>query len=130
MATSHGKDGIVKVGANAVAETTQWSVTQTAETADDTAQGDSWRSHIVGLNAWTASITCHWDPSDTNGQVALTIGASVTLNLYPSDDASGDAEYTGTATVTSIGIQSSVDGIVSQSFDCQGNGALTISTVV
>ncbi len=129
MATSHGKDGIVKVGANAVAETTQWTLTRTAETADDTAQGDSWRTHLAGLKGGTGSITCHWDPSDTNGQVALSVGESVSLSLYPSDDESGDAEITCTATVTSVGIQSSLEGVVSQSFDFLVNGAITDGTV-
>ena len=81
MATSHGKAGLVKVGTDTIAETTGWSLTETAETVDDTAHGDTARTHLVGHTSWTASITCHLDPSDTSGQGALTVGASVTITL-------------------------------------------------
>lgn len=130
MATHHGKSGVVKVGANSVAEVTQFSITETAETADDSAMGDGARTHKTGLTSATGNITCHWDPSDTNGQQALTVGASVTLNLYPGGADSGDAEISCTATVTSVSPSAQLDGIVSRSFDFQANGAVTHGTVV
>ena len=45
------------------------------------------------------------------------------------DDVNGDVYYTGTATVTGITRQASIDGIVEASFSFQGSGALTESTV-
>lgn len=129
MATSHGKDGIVKVGANRVLETISWSLTETAETVDDTAQGDAARTHLLGQTAWTASVSAHLDPADTTGQEALSIGASVTINLYPAGDQTGDREYTGTATVTSVSPTSEMSSVNSVSFELQGNGALTKGAV-
>lgn len=129
MSTYHGKNGVVKVATNAVAEVTQFSHTETAETADDTAMGDDWRTHKAGHKAASGSITCHWDPSDTNGQVALAAGESVSLKLYPSGAESGDQEISCTATITSVGVQSQLEGIVSQSFDYQVNGATTHAAV-
>ncbi len=131
MATHHGKDGVVKVGANAVAEVTQFSVKVAAQTADDTAMGDSWKSHISGktINSWSGSLTCHWDETDTQGQEALTIGASVTLGLYPEGGASGATYLSGTATITGINYTVSKDNVVERAFDFEGNGALTQSTV-
>ena len=70
-----------------------------------------------------------WDETDTTGQGALTIGAEVTLNLYPEGDASGDVYYTGSAIVTGRTINSSYDGLVEMSISVQGNGALTQTTV-
>ena len=129
MATSHGKAGLVKVGTDTIAETTGWSLTETAETVDDTAHGDTARTHLVGHTSWTASITCHLDPSDTSGQGALTVGASVTIKLYPAGDTSGDREYSGTATITSVSPNNALDAVNSVSFECQGNGALTTGVV-
>jgi hypothetical protein len=63
------------------------------------------------------------------GQGALTIGASVTLNVYPEGDASGDTYYTGTAIVTGVTRSSSFDGLVEASITVQGSGALTATTV-
>jgi len=129
MATSHGKNGVVKLSTNAVAEVTQFSITETAETADDTAMGDDARTHLLGHTAATGSITCHWDPSDTDGQVALSVGASADLKLYPSGADTGDKEISCTATVTSVGVQSQLEGIVSQTFDFQANGAVSHAAV-
>jgi hypothetical protein len=128
MATHHGKEGVVKIGANSVGEVVDFNVDENAAVVDDSAKGDDWDTHLAGRNSWSGSITCHWDPADTNGQEALTVGASVSLVLYPSGSGSGDAKLTGTATVTRRGASSPLEDVVSQTFDFQGNGALTHGT--
>mgnify|MGYP000498301311 CR=1 FL=1 len=125
MATHHGNDGSVAVGANTVAEITEFSVNETGETADDSAMGDTARSHKGGKVSWTGILSCWWDETDTDGQEALTVGASVTLNLYPEGSGSGARYATGTATITEVGVTTPQDGIVTRSFSFQGNGALT-----
>jgi len=129
MATNIGKDGAVYVGSNAVAEIKEWSLETTSEVADDTVMGDSWMTHTATQKSWTASFTAFWDPTDTNGQQALTEGASITLNLYPTGNNSGDYEWTGTGTITSVSKSASFDGFVEASFSAQGNGALVEGTV-
>lgn len=129
MATHSGKDGIVKVGANPVAEVRSFSLNETADTVEDTTMGDSARTHIVTLTSFDGSLDVYWDETDTNGQVALGIGSSVTLDLYPEGDGAGATYYTGTASVTSVNKSSSFDGMVEQSISVQGNGPLTTATV-
>ena len=128
MATHHGKDGTVKVGANAVAEVQQFTVTSNAETVEDTAMGDSWKTHLVGVKGWTGSLQCSWDETDTNGQEALTEGASVTLNLYPEGADTGDKYLTGTALVTEITVETQRAGVVTRGFNFLGAGALAWAT--
>ncbi len=130
MGTSHGKEGKVKLGTDTVAETTKWSLTQTVPVADTTAQGDTAATHIAGIPNWSGSVEALYDPADTNGQAALTIGASVSLKLYPDGDASGKTEQSGTATVTSIQQDSDVGDANKIVFSFQGNGALATATVV
>lgn len=129
MATHSGKDGIVKVGANPVAEVRSFSLNETADTVEDTTMGDSARTHIVTLTSFDGSLDVYWDETDTNGQVALGVGSSVTLELYPEGDGAGATYYTGTASVTSVNKSSSFDGMVEQSISVQGNGPLTTATV-
>ena len=130
MATFSGNDGIVKVGANAVAEVMSFTVNQTMEPIDDTSMGDSWRSHLAGLKTWDGTVEVRWDDTDTNGQEALTVGASVTLNLLPEGGTAGDYQLSGTASVTSISQTQSYDNTtVTRTFTFQGSGALTIGTV-
>jgi predicted secreted protein len=129
MATHTGSEGTVKVGANAIAEIRSFSIEESADTLEDTTMGDTARTYKPSLTTFTGTIDVLWDETDTNGQNALTIGASVTLNLYPEGDTSGDVYYTGTAIVTGRTINSSFDGLVEMSISVQGSGALSQTTV-
>ncbi|MEK9751745.1 MAG: hypothetical protein VW338_00840 [Rhodospirillaceae bacterium] len=129
MATHLGNEGAVYVGANQVAEVSEFQVTETAQAVDDSAIGDEWDTALVGSKAWRGSMTCHWDETDTNGQEALSVGAQVTLNLYPEGSAGGDVKLTGAVIVTEVGLASRRNGVISRSISFQGNGALTHTTV-
>lgn len=129
MATHTGSEGTVKVGANAVAEIRSYSLEETGETIEDTALGDTARTFKTGLTSWSGSIEVFWDETDTNGQGALDVGSSVTLNVYPEGADTGDTYMTGTALVTGKTITGNFDGMVEASFSLQGTGALTESTV-
>lgn len=128
MTTTHGKNGKVKIGANAVAEITKWTLNESVPTADSTAMGDSWQTHEIGIPSWSGSLEGHYDPGDTNGQVALGAGDSVTLKFYHDGDASGKAYRTGTATVTGRVINSDMGDTNKISFEFTGNGALSDAT--
>lgn len=130
MATHTGSEGTVKVGANAIAEIRSYSVEQTGDTVEDTTMGDSWRTHKPTLKSWTASVDVFWDETDTTGQGGLSVGAEVTLNLYPEGSTTGDVYFTGTGIVTGKTVSASYDGMVESSISVQGTGALTQSTTV
>lgn len=129
MATHTGSEGTVKVGSNAIAEIRSFSIEESADTLEDTSMGDTARTYKSSLTTYTGSVDVLWDETDTTGQGALTIGAEVTLNLYPEGDTSGDTYYTGTAIVTGRTINSTYDGLVEMSISVQGSGALTETTV-
>jgi len=129
MSTHSGKAGLVKVGANTVAEVRSWALNTNADVIEDTAMGDSARSYLAGLTSADASVDVFWDETDTNGQVALAPGSSVTLILYPEGADSGDTYYTGTALVTSKSITGSFDGMVEASISATYTGAVTTATV-
>lgn len=129
MATHAGSEGTVKVGSNAIAEIRSFSIEESADTLEDTSMGDGARTYKPSLTTYTGSIDVLWDETDTAGQGALTVGAEVTLNLYPEGDTTGDVELTGAAIVTGRSINSSYDGLVEMSISVQGNGALTTTTV-
>lgn len=130
MATHTGSEGTVHVGANAIAEIRSYSIETTSDTVEDTTMGDTWRTRKTTLRSWTASVDVFWDETDTNGQVALSAGSEVTLNVYPEGNTSGDSYYTGSAIVTGNTINASYDGMVEATITLEGNGILTPSTVV
>ncbi len=129
MATHTGSAGVVKVASNTVAEVRNWSIDQSQDTVETTKLGDTVNTYKTTLSDSTGTIDCFWDETDTTGQGAMTIGASVTLNLYPEGADSGDTYYTGTALITSIGVSQAHDGLVERSFGFQVSGALSITTV-
>ena len=129
MAVHKGSEGTVKVGANAIAEIRSYSLEESADTLETTTMGDTARTYLPSLSTFSGSVDVYWDETDTTGQGALTIGAEVTLNIYPEGDASSDVYYTGSAIVTGVTRSGSFDGMVEASISLQGTGALTSSTV-
>jgi len=129
MATHTGSQGTVKVGSNAVAELKSWSLDQTQDTVETTKLGDTVKTYSVTQSSSSGTMDCFWDETDTNGQVACSIGATVTLNLYPEGATSGDTYYTGSAIITSVGVSQTHDGIVERTIGFQVSGAVTIGTV-
>jgi len=129
MATTHGLDGKLYIGSNPVGEVTGFSIDESAATADDSAMNDTDATHLVGLKSWQGSRDFWFDPADTTGQGAMTIGASVVVHFYPEGNATGDQDWTGTATVTALNTTVSRDGTESGKVSLLGNGALTKGTV-
>ena len=129
MATHVGTSGVVKVGTNAVAEVVGFNLDETNDTVEDTTLTDTAKSYLVLRKDATGTIECHWDETDTNGQEALDVGSSVTLNLYPEGADSGDAYYTGTAIVTGASVAVTMDGVISRTFNVQFSGGVSHTTV-
>lgn len=130
MATTNGNSGLVKIGANTVAEVIDFSLDQSVATADDTQLSDTSMSHLIGKKSWGGSVNCYMDKSDTNGQVAMANGAAVTLLLYPAGAGSGAVEFTGLTTISNVSISNAGDTTIPTSFTFVGNGDLTEGTVV
>ena len=129
MAVHKGSEGTVKVGANGILEVRSYSIEESADTLETSTMGDTARTYVPSLTTFTGSVDVYWDETDTNGQGALSIGAAVTLNVYPEGDASTDTYYTGSAIVTGVTRTASFDGLVEASITLQGTGALTESIV-
>jgi hypothetical protein len=125
-----GNNGIVKIGANAVAEVLNWSVSTTANIVPDTVLGDPWETNLVGTNAWTGSISCYWVADDATGQSLLPEGAQVDVELYPGTDVVGSTFYSGSVIVTGVeygGVENNTTATANFSFT--GNGAMTREVV-
>ena len=90
--------------------------------------GDSAKTYEATLTDFSGTIDVYFDDTDTNGQVAMTVGSSITLNLAPEGTASGAYKLSGSAIITDKSITASHDGIVEMTFSVQGSGALTIGT--
>jgi hypothetical protein len=129
MANHHGSEGLVKIGANTVAEVTGFSFTATAEYAEDTTLSDTAKTYnTTAITSWNGSVTAFWDETDTNGQLAFVTGSNITLNLYPEGASTGDAYYYGSALVTEITRNVQRGAVTEITFNFIGNGALSTGT--
>ena len=129
MATHVGTSGVVKVGSDSVAEVTGFSIDEVNDTVEDTSLTDSAKTYKALRSDATGTVECHWDETDTTGQGALTVGAEVTLNLYPEGADAGDTYYTGTAIVTGVSQAVSLDGVISRTINVQFSGGVSSTTV-
>ena len=127
--THKGSEGLIKVGSATLAEVKSYSLEESADTIETTKMGDAARTYLPSLTSFSGSVDCFWDETDTAGQVALAVGASVTLVFYPEGADAGDTYYSGTALVTGKTITGSFDGMVEASISVQGTGAITTTTV-
>jgi hypothetical protein len=67
----------------------------------------------------------YWDPADT-GQGNFVAGSTIAMELQPEGDSSGDTEFvTSSAVILSRNLDTSVNGIVTMSFDFALQGAFT-----
>ena len=128
MAVFTGKAGVVQTGSNSLAEVRSYSITQSGETTESTAMGDSAKTFESTLTEFSGSVDLFFDDTDTNGQVSLTIGSSFTLNLAPEGTGSGAFKLSGSAIVTEVTRTAAHDGLVEMTVSFQGTGALTIGT--
>ena len=126
MATLIGYAGKVMIGANTVAELSNWKMDLSADMPDTTVFNTTgWKSVIPGLKEWSGSAEGNFDMSDTNGQLALQNallnGTSLSLKLY----VDGTHYYSGTAYIKKVAPEAAVDDAVKCAFDFQGSGALS-----
>jgi hypothetical protein len=111
MAYLTGTDGLAKVNAATIINVKSWSLDIGRNFEDTTALGDSWDESCPTTGRCSGSIEVDYDPSDTNGQLAIQTvilsGASITLKLLtdPTHMWSGSAKFTGSIKVAAKAMQ-------------------------
>ncbi|MDH5189035.1 MAG: hypothetical protein OEW37_08780 [Rhodospirillaceae bacterium] len=119
-----GHDGVVRVGANVVAEMNDWSVDETAETIEDSEASDTDKTYKAGQRSWSGSINAHYDDTDTLAQGAMVPGSTVAVEFLPGGVGSGLPTLSGSALITGQSVGGGKGNIVSGSYSLQGTGGL------
>ena len=127
MANHLGREGLVKISSTTIGELRNYALSHSSDTVEDSVIGDTYRTRLATMKTWSASGDLYWDETNA-GQLLITIGSAVTLNLYPEGADTGDIYYSGAAIVTKFDISASFDGIVEGSIAFEGNGALSTLT--
>ena len=127
MANHLGREGIVKISSTTIGELKNYSLSHSSDTVEDSIIGDTYRTRVATMKMWSVSGDMFWDEADA-GQLLMTIGSSVTLNLYPEGATTGDVYYSGAAIVTAFNVSASFDGIIEGQISFEGNGVLSSLT--
>lgn len=129
MATHLGREGIIKVAiSRVVGELRNYSLSHSSDVVEDSTLNDVYRTKKATLQTWSMSADVFWDETD-EGQVRLTPGANVFIDLYPEGVASSAVYYGGLGVVTKYDISGTFDGMVEGSITVEGNGVLPTLTV-
>ena len=123
-----GKSGAVKLGANKVAEISNWSLDLGADDIDITSfDSNGWKEYLAGLKEWSGSIEGNLKTNDTNGQKAIFSAWLAGTPLTFTFEVSSGVTFQGSAFVKPS-IEVPVDDKASFSCDITGTGALTLPT--
>ncbi|MBA7552485.1 hypothetical protein ES705_45049 [subsurface metagenome] len=97
-----------------------WGVDLAGDALETTDYGDAGhRTYISGLDGWTGSAERHWITEDPLEWIATKLIIKFYVNV------SNTLRYEGWGLVTSHGVTSSVDTLVSESLSFQGDSVLT-----
>lgn len=121
MARYSGKAGTVNVAAADVTGIKSWTLDLAFDALEGTGfDSSAHRVYTPGLDGWSGSFEGYKDGAP------LTIGTEIALVLEETQTAT--QKFTGQAIITGFHANTSVDGLVTYSYDFQGTGALVIAT--
>ncbi len=123
MAAIHGKAGAADFS-GLIFEMLSWSIDATADMAEATDMGDTWKTFLAGFVDWTATTECILPKA---GEGIAALGTSATLTLVPASGLYED--FVGTAICTGFSPVSDKDGIATITLTFQGSGLLVEAAV-
>lgn len=122
-----GIGGLVKNGANVIANLDVWAIAMKSLTKEVTPfQADgSWQVNIATLKTWTVKLNGRLDPEDTAGQVAFLngLGSTFTIRL----ESSSTRYWSGTGIVIGLDPKVNVNDAQLIEFDLMGTGPLVFT---
>ena len=119
------------LGSNVVAELNNIANAYSADSLDVTTFDSSCiREFIAGLRSGTMDISGFYDPTDTNGQVAMftacLAGTTLTTTQKPKILWNGTNGFEADGIITAYNVDTAVDGTVNFSATIQLTGAVTV----
>lgn len=127
MAAIHGKLGSAtfKTICSSAIELLSWSIDTSADIAETTDMGDTWKGYLAGFLDWTASLECNL-PAGGIGTLTTFLGVAPDTLTINSGTLAGNAarKYYGNAICTGISPSGDKGEIAKVSIKFQGAGEL------
>jgi predicted secreted protein len=122
----HGKNAKVMIGANTVAHIKKWTIKRQRDTKEETSFGDGvvpWRSFVAGLVGADVDFDGDFDPTDTNGHIALLASMTSDTALAIKCYINATNHFDMSCIVTSADTDTSVDDIIHGKYGLKVTGA-------
>ncbi len=123
MAVFHGKAGTVTWAVGATAAVTNWTLTITADVAESTAMGNTYKNRTVGFLDSAATVTAYVPSGGLDPSIGTDLGTSGILVL-----SDGNNTFTVTMLCTDISLNVDADGNPTQTTSFVGNGTAVVQT--
>ncbi len=120
MAVFHGKAGTANWEGTPTVSVTNWTLNVTADVAESTAMGDTYKSRTVGFLDSSATVTAFVPTGGLEPSIATDIGKSAVLIL----DTTTGLAYTVTMICTDLAINVDADGNPTVTYSFIGNGTI------
>ena len=125
----HGTNGAVAVNTNFTTSTMSLNPSFSADEADATVFGDSYREYEQTFKNATISARYYYSTTVWNQIAAIYNGSdSVTFEIGPTGTTAGNAKITGSMVCTSISLPLNVGDIEAFDVTFRVNGAVTFTT--
>lgn len=124
MGYENGYEGELRLGANTVSQTRGWTIRRTSTPTPLRSQRETPIVKVYGPADASFEFSCWLDESDTQGQKAMTIGATISVVAYPGGAGSGKAKRAFDAVIESL------DEIVPDEGGVEYNGTAGIITAI
>lgn len=127
MSCFHGKSGALSLDTQNIAMLTSWTLTESVDTVECTAMGDTTKTFKAGIKGFEGSCEMVWsDDTDAASKVTtgeLSVGTQYAAVFYVEDS---DLSYSANVILTSLEVSASMDDVVRASASFQGTGAITV----
>jgi hypothetical protein len=122
----HGKSAKVMIGANTIAHINKWSMKRQRDTKEQTSFSDGvvpWRSFVAGLVGADVDFEGDFDPTDTNGHIALLSSMTSDTALAIKCYINATQHFDVSCFVTGGDTDASIDDIVHGKYSLKVTGA-------
>lgn len=130
MAVIQGHTGEVQIGNVVMTQVSGWTYRTSQPPLKYGVLGDINLQSVPGVRDNTGTVEGFYDTTDaqqTSVIAASEAGTTVSLQLYPEGDSSGNVEYTGTVSIAEMDLSGRHGELVG--FNFSFDGALTRSTL-
>lgn len=126
MSAYAGKDGVIKVGTNAIGYIDNFSIAVNVTTSETNSLGKDWKEHIEAGRDWSGSLSGTLDYSDAAQKAIIdAVLTHSTTKLTGTFKVNDTLSFSGSFTVTSLSITGSWGDKIAVSFNFTGDGALS-----